>query len=169
MRMLVMVEGRGFRGTIDGRSLKLGFVANRAVVATTVQTIDKDALFAQVKDELLASGIEALPQASMRISRTSLRRDDDLAEYKGFSFYREGRMNVEREWWHRLGTLTLTIVSAVYLFKAAGIKPLTGPTASIVSWVIFCVCAYGLQNIYDVLFDFATAIVKRRRRAAGGT
>lgn len=165
--MLVMVEGSGFRGSIDGRSLRLGFVANRAVVAATVETIDREALFAQVKDELLASGIEALPQAKCWISRASRRRDDDLAQFKGFSFYKEGRMNVEREWWHRLGAFTLTIVSAVYLFKAAGIKPLTGPSASIASWVIFCVCAYGLQNIYDVLFDFVTAFVKRRPRAAG--
>jgi hypothetical protein len=91
--MLVMVEGRGFRGVMDGQSLRLGFYANRVLVAVTGESIDKDALFAQVKDELLARGIEALPQAHMQLSRVSRHRDDDLAEYKGFSFYpEEGRV-----------------------------------------------------------------------------
>jgi hypothetical protein len=36
MQMLVMVAGREFRGVMDGRSLKLGFHANREVVAETV-------------------------------------------------------------------------------------------------------------------------------------
>lgn len=78
-------------------------------------------------------------------------------------------------WWYRLGTLILTIVSIVGLFKAARIQPLTGPSASLASWVIFCVCAYGFQQIYEVLFDLIAAIVdgkrrslERRRGAAGG-
>jgi len=93
MRMLVMVQGSGFHRIMDGRSLKLGFYANREVVAEAVETIDKNALFAKVKDELLASGVEALPEAKMWISRASRRRDNDVAEYKGFSFYsEEGRV-----------------------------------------------------------------------------
>jgi hypothetical protein len=93
MRMLVMVEGIGFSGSIDGRSLRLGFVANREVVAVNVAAIDKGALFAQIKNELLAAGVEALPQAKIWISRVSRRRDSDLVEYKGFSFYPgEGRV-----------------------------------------------------------------------------
>jgi hypothetical protein len=63
--MLVVVEGIGFRGIMDGRSLRLGFRAKREVVAKTVETIDKVALFAKVRDELLATGVEALPQTNI--------------------------------------------------------------------------------------------------------
>jgi hypothetical protein len=74
-----------------------------------------------------------------------------------------GHMNVE-DWRHGLSTLFLTGVSAALLFKAAGMRPLTGPSASVASWVIFCVCAYGLQKIFEFLFDFLFA--KRRSRTA---
>jgi hypothetical protein len=78
-----------------------------------------------------------------------------------------GHMNVE-DWRHGLSTLFLTGVSAVLLFKAAGMQPLTGPSASVASWVIFCVCAYGLQKIYEALFDIVAGMVKRNTRAVRG-
>jgi hypothetical protein len=71
-------------------------------------------------------------------------------------------MKPERQWWHRLGTLTLTIVSAVGLFKAAGFLDLRA--APLASWVIFFVCVYGLGQIYDVIFDIVVAIVDAKRR-----
>jgi len=82
-------------------------------------------------------------------------------------------MNKERPWWHRIGTLTLTIVSVVGLFKAGGFPGLR--SASIADWVIFAVCTYGVGQIYDILFDIIAVILDaksrqlaRRRRAAGG-
>jgi hypothetical protein len=74
------------------------------------------------------------------------------------------KMNFEREWWYRLAMPTLMGASAVGLFKAAGIRPLSGPSASIASWVIFCVCVYGLQQMYQVIFDVVANIVDAKRR-----
>lgn len=54
--------------------------------------------------------------------------------------------------------------SAVGLFKAAGIRPVTGPSASIASCVIFCVCVYGLRQMYQVIFDVVANIVDPNRR-----
>jgi hypothetical protein len=56
MRMLVMVAGRVFRGVMDGRSLKLGFYANREVVAETLEALDEGALFAQVQGQGYPNG-----------------------------------------------------------------------------------------------------------------
>jgi hypothetical protein len=69
-------------------------------------------------------------------------------------------MNKERQWWHKLGTLILTIVSAVGLFKAAGIP--NPASASIAQWVVCTVCVYGLGQIYEVIFDAIAAIARRR-------
>jgi hypothetical protein len=71
-------------------------------------------------------------------------------------------MKPERQWWHRLGTMTLTVVSAVGLFKAAGFLDLSG--APLASWVIFFVCVYGLGQIYEIIFDIVAAIVDAKRR-----
>jgi hypothetical protein len=71
-------------------------------------------------------------------------------------------MNKERQWWHRLGTLILTIVSAVALFTAAGMP--NPASASIAQWVIFTVCVYGLGQIYEIIFDVVAAIVDIKRR-----
>jgi hypothetical protein len=87
--MFALVEGKGFRGSIDGRLLKLGFVTNRDLAAATVEEIDQDALFERVRSELLRAGVEPLPGARLWISKTSYRRDDDLREFNGFSFYPE--------------------------------------------------------------------------------
>jgi hypothetical protein len=89
MRMLVMVKGSGFHGNMDGRLRHLGFYANRAVNAASAEAIDRDALSKMIKGELLASGVKSLSGAPMSISQVSLRRDDDVAEYRGFSFYPE--------------------------------------------------------------------------------
>jgi len=75
-------------------------------------------------------------------------------------------MNVKDKWYW-LGTLTLAPISAVGLFQAAGIKPLTGPSASVASWVIFGVCICGLQTIFEITFKFVAAIGERSRGAAG--
>jgi hypothetical protein len=76
-------------------------------------------------------------------------------------------VNVKDKWWYRLGTLTLTVGSAVELFKAAGIRPLTGPSASVASWVIFLVCTYGLAQIFEIIFAFVVSMVERSRQADG--
>lgn len=79
-------------------------------------------------------------------------------------------MNKERPWWHRLGTLILPIISAVPLFKAAGMLPSSsGPLAA---WVILGVCTYGLLQMYTVIFDLIAGIVdakSRRRERRQGT
>jgi hypothetical protein len=58
-----------------------------------------------------------------------------------------------------------TIASAVGLIKAAGIRPLTRPSTSIATWVSFCVCAYGLQQLYEILFDLIATIEAGKRRS----
>jgi len=71
-------------------------------------------------------------------------------------------MKPEREWWYRIGTLILPIVSVVWLFKAAGMLPSTsGPVAA---WVILGVCTYGLGQIWEIIFDVIAAIVDAKRR-----
>jgi hypothetical protein len=75
-------------------------------------------------------------------------------------------VNAKDKWWYRLGTLTLTVGSAVVLFKAAGIQPLTGPAASVASWVIFLVCTFGLAQIFEIIFASVVSLVERRRQAA---
>jgi hypothetical protein len=79
-------------------------------------------------------------------------------------------MNKERLWWHRLGTLTLPVVSVYWLFKAAGM--LHSISAPLAFWVILGVCTYGLGQIFEIIFDIIAAIVdaktrqlERRRRA----
>jgi hypothetical protein len=71
-------------------------------------------------------------------------------------------MNKERPWWHRLGTLIFTVVTAVVLFKATGVPNLA--SAPVSQWVICAVCGYGLGQIYDVLFDVVAAIVDAKSR-----
>jgi hypothetical protein len=75
-------------------------------------------------------------------------------------------MNVKDKWWFWLGRLTFTTLGAVGLFQAAGIRALTGPSASIASWMIFFVCICGLHAIFEVTFNFVIAIVERRQGAA---
>jgi hypothetical protein len=77
-------------------------------------------------------------------------------------------MKSERKWWYRVGTPALGILSAFGLFKAAGILPF----ASIAAWMIFLICAYGLERLSGFLFDVIATIVDaksrqlaRRRRA----
>jgi ABC-type transport system involved in cytochrome bd biosynthesis fused ATPase/permease subunit len=71
-------------------------------------------------------------------------------------------MNKERPWWRRLGTLILTIVSVVWLLKAAGM--LLSTSAPVAAWVISAVCAYGLGQIYEVIFDIVVAIADAKSR-----
>jgi hypothetical protein len=69
-------------------------------------------------------------------------------------------MKAERKWWIKVSMPALGILSAVGLFRIAGILPF----ASIAAWVIFLVCAFGLERIYGVLFDVVAAIVDAKRR-----
>jgi hypothetical protein len=69
-------------------------------------------------------------------------------------------MTSERKWWIKVGVPALAILSTLGLFKTAGILPF----ASIAAWVIFLVCAFGLERMYGILVDIVAAIVDAKSR-----
>jgi hypothetical protein len=80
-------------------------------------------------------------------------------------------MKAESKWWVKVGVPALAILSAVGLFRIAGILPF----ASVAAWVVFLICAFGLERMFAILVDLVAVIVNaksrqlaRRRRAAGG-
>lgn len=90
-------------------------------------------------------------------------RLDVLAHLKG------ARMNIGRKSWSRLGMSTLSIFSALGLFKVAGIS------SSIAAGLILVFCMVGLRHFYEGLFALVALIVHvksqelvRRRGGAHG-
>jgi uncharacterized membrane protein SirB2 len=71
-------------------------------------------------------------------------------------------MKAERQRWIKIGVPALSILSAVGLFRMAGILPF----ASIAAWVIFLICAFGLERMYGILVDIVAAIVDAKSRQA---
>ena len=87
MRFLAMVEGLNFLGKIEGKVTRIGFYANREVVADTVEAIDQEALFRSVLKELESNSISTTPRSRMWVSRVSQRMESDGGQIRGFSFY----------------------------------------------------------------------------------
>jgi hypothetical protein len=87
VKFLAMVEGVNFQGKIEGKITRIGFYANREVEAENVETIDQEALFRSVLQELESNSLSTTPKSRMWVSRVSQRNESDGRQFGGFSFY----------------------------------------------------------------------------------